>query len=100
MCEGRGGAEGWDARVDERTISRSRDMTGSKAPLIASGYQQGARATAMLQGGSLEGHRNNFEGAFRPHLKNTTANWVSTQKSEHDIDMLEFRCLAPLLRVC
>ncbi len=52
MCEGRGGAEGWDARVDERTMSRSRDMTGSKAPLIASGYQQGARATAMLQGGS------------------------------------------------
>ena len=53
MCEGRGGAEGWDARVDERTMSRSRDMTGSKAPLIASGYQQGARATAMLQGGSF-----------------------------------------------
>ena len=52
MCEGRGGAEGWDARVDERTMSRSRDMTGSKAPLIASGYQQGARSTAMLQGGS------------------------------------------------
>jgi len=52
VCEGRGGAEGWDARVDERTMSRSRDMTGSKAPLIASGYQQGARATAMLQGGS------------------------------------------------
>ena len=52
MCEGRGGAEGWDARVDERTMSRSRDMTGSKAPLIASGSQQGARATAMLQGGS------------------------------------------------
>lgn len=82
-------------------MSRSRDMTGSKAPLIASGYQQGARATAMLQGGSspfdfcmCTGTK--LEEFFAPNLKKHS----STQNRRTTSTCNELRCLAPLLRVC